>query len=87
MSQASNAEPSSAAKRPYRKGNPLTAAEKQRRSVARKKETHTELFVFIHKTHKEVFQELCKEYGLTQARMVERLIEAELARKTDSDIK
>lgn len=86
MSQSANTEPSSTAKRLYRKGNPLSAAEKQRLSIARKKETHTELFVYIHKAHKEGFQKLCKEHGLTQARMVERLIEAELAKKADPEL-
>ena len=83
MSQTSDTEPSSTAKRLYRKGNPLSAAEKQRLSVARKKDTHEKLCVFIHNAHKEGFQKLCEEHGVTQARMVERLIEAELAKKAD----
>ncbi|MBK0035847.1 replication regulatory protein RepA [Erwinia sp. S43] len=86
MSQTAKTESSSTAKRIYRKGNPLSGAEKQRRSVARKKETHTELYVFIHKAHKAGFQKLCEEHGLTQARMIERLIEEELAKKADPEV-
>ena len=46
MSQIENAVTSSP-KRIYRKGNPLTGAEKQRISVSRKKGTHKAINVFI----------------------------------------
>ncbi|WP_341356310.1 RepB family protein, partial [Klebsiella michiganensis] len=32
----------SSSKRPYRKGNPVSAAERQQKAVARKKATHKE---------------------------------------------
>ncbi|EFB6703405.1 replication regulatory protein RepA, partial [Escherichia coli] len=46
MSQTENAVTSST-KRAYRKGNPLTLAERQQASLARKRATHKELRVFI----------------------------------------
>ncbi|HAD0068759.1 TPA_asm: transcriptional regulator, partial [Salmonella enterica subsp. enterica serovar Typhimurium] len=46
MSQIENAVTSSS-KRIYRKGNPLSSAEKKRLSISRKKTTHKELNVFI----------------------------------------
>lgn len=85
MSKTANAETSSTAKRIYRKGNPLTQAEKQRISISRKKETHEKLSVYIQNAHKAGFQKLCAEHGLTQAAMVERLIETELAKKADPE--
>ncbi len=53
----------SSSKRPYRKGNPVSAAERQQKAVARKKATHKEVRVFV-----------------TQAAMIERLIERESAK-------
>lgn len=37
----------SSSKRPYRKGNPVSAAERQQKAVARKKATHKEVRVFV----------------------------------------
>ncbi|BET65077.1 MULTISPECIES: replication regulatory protein RepA [Yersinia pseudotuberculosis complex] len=68
-------------KRPYRKGNPLTPAEKQQASIARKKITHKEIKVFVRKPLKEHLVELCEEAGLTQAELIENLIEREVVRK------
>lgn len=82
MSQVSNVETSSPKpKRQYRKGNPLSDAEKQRRAVSRKKETHKELNVFIQNSLKARFVALCSEDGTTQAQMIEYLIEQELDRR------
>ncbi|EPJ8238805.1 TPA: RepB family protein, partial [Klebsiella pneumoniae] len=44
MSQVVNGVTSSS-KRPYRKGNPVSAAERQQKAVARKKATHKEVRV------------------------------------------
>ncbi|MGE0969621.1 replication regulatory protein RepA [Klebsiella sp. WOUb02] len=82
MSQIVNAKTSSS-KRAYRKGNPLSGAEKQRRSVLRKKETHTAINVFIQNELKSVLLQLCEDSGLTQTEMIERWILKEKAMKTN----
>ncbi|MFE0587835.1 replication regulatory protein RepA [Pantoea vagans] len=84
MSRADNAG-SSTSKRLYRKGKPLTGAEKQRGFTARKRETHKALYVFIHNAHKDGLDKLCEERGLTLAEMVESLIEQELGKEADPD--
>ncbi|ECL4818658.1 replication regulatory protein RepA [Salmonella enterica] len=65
---------SSKPKRPYRKGNPLSAAERQQVSLARKKATHKEIRVFVKDSLKSQLQLLCKKEGITQAEMIEKLI-------------
>ncbi|EOM9132945.1 replication regulatory protein RepA [Escherichia coli] len=79
MSQVVNAVTSSS-KRPYRKGNPLSAAERQQKAVARKKATHKEVRVFVRDSLKSQLQLMCENEGLTQAEMIERLIEMESAK-------
>ena len=82
MSQVSNVETSSPKpKRQYRKGNPLSGAEKQRRAVSRKKETHKALNVFIQKDLKNDLTLLCENAGLTQTEMIERWILKEKSAK------
>lgn len=76
MSQIDNAATTSS-KRPYRKGNPLSDAEKQRTSVARKRATHKEVKVFLEPQLKELLMDMCQEDGLTQAEILSRLIERE----------
>lgn len=68
-------------KRRYRKGTPLSGAEKQRVSIARKKMTHKEIKIFVHNSLKEDLVGLCNEDGLTQAELIERLIECEMGRR------
>jgi len=76
MSQAENAgTPSSKVKRSYRKGNPLSATERQLAAIARKKETHKEVNVFIRNPMKDKLIKLCEAEGLTQGQMIEKLIE------------
>lgn len=78
MSQAENAVTSSSkVKRPYRKGNPLTDAEKQRQSVARKRASRKEVKVFLEPAHKEHLLRMCEQDGLTQAEVLTALIERE----------
>ncbi|ENZ9095968.1 MULTISPECIES: replication regulatory protein RepA [Enterobacter] len=78
MSQAENAVTSSSKeKRQYRKGNPLTLAERQQASLARKRATHRELRVFIPAELKEQLQSMCEAEGVTQAEMIAKLIEQE----------
>lgn len=76
MSQAENSAAASLKqKRAYRKGNPLSAIEKRRRLVLKKKETHKEVKVFIQNDHKDQLLDLCEKTGLTQAEVIESLIE------------
>nr|UGK57031.1 hypothetical protein [Escherichia coli] len=78
MSQTENAVTSSSGtKRAYRKGNPLTLAERQQASLARKRATHKELRVFIPAALKAQLQEMCDAEGVTQAEMIAELIKAE----------
>lgn len=81
MAQITNSETSSS-KRAYRKGNPLTVAERKQISLARKKTTHKELRVFLPADLKSEFQSICEAEGVTQAEMVERLIKKEVDRKS-----
>ena len=78
MSQAENAVTSSS-KRAYRKGNPMTASEKQLAAVARKRITHKEVKVFIRNPLKDRMIALCDQEGITQAQFIEKLIERELS--------
>ncbi|MCW2107778.1 replication regulatory protein RepA [Rahnella aceris] len=78
MSQSTNAAPSSSKPtRAYRKGNPLSDAEKQRISTARKRATHKEVKVFIEPQLKELLMSMCEQDGLTQAEILEQLIKRE----------
>lgn len=78
MSHVENASTSSSkSKRPYRKGNALSDAEKQRMATARKRATHKEVKVFIEPQLKEFLMSMCEEDGLTQAEILEQLIERE----------
>ncbi len=86
MSQSESAVTSSSgSKRAYRKGNPLTGAEKQRISVSRKKKTHKAINVFIRNDLKDVFLQLCQQYGVTQAEMIEGWIENETSVRTRNE--
>jgi cytidylate kinase len=78
MSQIENAVTSSS-KRTYRKGNPMTASEKQLAAVARKRITHKEVKVFIRNPLKDRMIALCDQEGITQAQFIEKLIERELS--------
>lgn len=68
-------------KRPYRKGSPLSAAEKQSAAVARKRLTHRKVEIFVRNPIKDQLTELCDEDGLTQGQFVELLIEQEIKRR------
>lgn len=81
MARIVNSETSSP-KRTYRKGNPLTVAERKQVSLARKKETHKELRVFLQAELKSELQSICDAEGVTQAEMIERLIKKEIDRKS-----
>ena len=82
MSQTVNAVTSSSkTKRSYRKGNPMSATERQLAAIARKRETHKEVNVFIKNPMKDQLLQLCEEEGLTQGQMIEKLIEIETGRR------
>lgn len=81
MSRDVNAETSSP-KRMYRKGNAMTASEKQLASVARKRATHKEINVFVRISLKEKLVEFCAEDGLTQGQFIERLLELEANKRS-----
>lgn len=88
MSQAANVETSSAkSKRSYRKGQPMSASERQLASVARKRETHKEVKVFVRNPLKDKMLEICEEEGLTQAEFIEQLLERELALRSKKTVK
>lgn len=76
MSQAENAAATSSTKlkRAYRKGNPLSSAEKKRLSVSRKKETHKVINLQILNERKDELQFICQKEGMTQAEVVQMLI-------------
>lgn len=75
MSQSTNAVTSSSrAKRPYRKGSPMTAVERQQAHIAKRKETHKELRVYVENSLKHELELMCKQNGVTQSEMIELLI-------------
>jgi hypothetical protein len=78
MSQVVNGVTSSS-KRPYRKATCFcgrTSAE----SCCPKKATHKEVRVFVRDKLKNQLQIMCENEGITQAAMIERLIERESAK-------
>ncbi|WP_440862544.1 replication regulatory protein RepA [Symbiopectobacterium purcellii] len=82
MSQAENAVTSSSkVKRSYRKGNPMSASEKQLAAIARKRVTHKEVKVFVRNPLKDIMIKVCDEEGVTQAEFVEKLIELEFQQR------
>jgi hypothetical protein len=82
MPQSVNQELSSSkTKRTYRKGNAMTATEKQLASVARKRATHKEINVFVRNSLKEKLIEFCSMDGLTQGQFIEHLLEIEAKRR------
>lgn len=88
MSQPGNAVTSSSKeKRTYRKGNPMSATERQLAAIARKRETHKELKVFVKNPLKDQMIAICEEEGLTQGQFIESLLERELAERGKLDVK
>ncbi|MBD8128858.1 replication regulatory protein RepA [Pantoea agglomerans] len=82
MPQSGNADTSSAKeKRQYRKGNPLSATERQQAAVARKRSTHKEIKIFVQTTLKKRLIEMCEADGITQAEMIEKWIQSEAKRR------
>ncbi|HAK1938960.1 TPA: replication regulatory protein RepA [Salmonella enterica] len=74
MSQTENAVPSSSGtERAYRKGHPLTPAERLQAFLAGCA-THKELRVLLSVALKEQLQERCEAEGVTQAEMIAELI-------------
>ena len=75
------------AKRAYRKGKPMSASERQLAAIARKRETHKEVKVFVKNPLKDVMIAVCEEEGLTQAQFIEKLLERELTERGLIDVK
>ncbi|UIN02552.1 replication regulatory protein RepA [Yersinia ruckeri] len=79
MSQTTEAVPSSLRKkRPYRKGSPMTAVERQQIHIAKRKETHKELRVYVENSLKHELELMCKQNGVTQSEMIESFIKIAL---------
>ncbi|EAA7440571.1 replication protein RepA [Salmonella enterica subsp. enterica] len=56
-------------------------------AIARKRETHKELKVFVKNPLKDQVIAICEEEGLTQAEFIESLLERELAERGKRDVK
>ncbi|MFY2980288.1 replication regulatory protein RepA, partial [Klebsiella pneumoniae] len=63
------------------------ASERQLAAIARKRETHKEVKVFVKNPLKDVMIAVCEEEGLTQAQFIERLLERELTERGLLDVK
>jgi len=88
MSQVVNVETSSVKpKRQYRKGEPMSASERQLALVARKRETHKEVKVFVRNPLKDRMLEICQAEGITQAQFIEELLERELVIRSKNNVK
>ncbi|EPZ5666982.1 TPA: replication regulatory protein RepA [Klebsiella pneumoniae] len=82
MSQVVNVITSSQkTKRPYRKGNPVSANERQKASLARRSNTHKSIHALIQIPLKEKLAQFAEEEGITQAQMIEKLIKLEAERR------
>lgn len=80
--EATNQESSSSkTKRIYRKGNAMSASEKQLASVARKRMTHRGINVFVPNSLKDKLIEFCSSDGVTQGEFIEYLLELEIKRR------
>jgi hypothetical protein len=65
MSQIENAVTFIERKRSYRKGKPMSASERQLAAIARKRETHKEVKVFVKNPLKDWMITICEEEGST----------------------
>lgn len=75
MSQSTNAVTSSSkTKRAYRKGNPMTAVERQQAHIAKRRETHKELRIYVENSLKHELEHMCEQNSVTQSEMIELLI-------------
>ncbi|SSJ52414.1 replication protein [Klebsiella pneumoniae] len=59
----------------------MSASERQLAAIARKRETHKEVKVFVKNPLKDVMIAVCEEEGLTQAQFIEKLLERELTER------
>ena len=79
MSQAENAAAtSSKLKRTYRKGRPMTDSERQLAAIARKRENHKEIKVYVKNPLKDCMVSFCTANKITQAQFLETLLEEKL---------
>lgn len=59
----------------------MTDSEKQLAAVARKRQTHKEVKVFVRNPLKDLMVAACESDGVTQGRFIEKLIEDELRKR------
>ena len=59
----------------------MSAIERQLAAIARKRETHKKVNVFIWNPVKDQLLHLYKQEGLTQGKMIEKLIQIETERR------
>ncbi|MXP68008.1 replication regulatory protein RepA [Pantoea sp. Aalb] len=64
----------SSSKRIYKKGKPLSVAERQQALTKRRKETHKEIKVYVPLALKKSLCDLCQSEGISQAEMISILI-------------
>lgn len=82
MSQVSNVETSSSKpKRQYNRGNPIPSKDRQQASLERRSATHKALHAVILISRKEQLAQLAEAEGITQAQMIEKLIELEAIKR------
>lgn len=77
MSPRDSVTSASEKKRTRNREEPTPHKERVRAYKARKRETHKEINVFVRPEVKEILVKLCELKGITQADMLEMLIEAE----------
>lgn len=81
MPQTNVVTSSTKAKRQYNKGNPVPARERQQASLSRRSSTHKAFHAVILSSLKDKLEQLAVAEGITQAQMIERLIELESKRR------
>lgn len=83
MSDAVDPTPSSKrTKRTYREGKAVPPKERMQAYLSRKSATHKTLSAVIRIQLKDKLVQFAQEDGITQAEMLERLIEAEIIRRS-----
>lgn len=80
MSPRNLVTPTPEKKRTRSRQNPVPDNERAKAYQARKRESHKEIKVFIRTEIKQALIKLCEADGLTQAEVLERLIENEMGR-------
>ena len=83
MSPAENAAATSLElKLPRRKKQRKTDYERHQAAIARKRENHKEIKVFVKNPLKDLMVSLCQKENITQAQFIERLLESEFKNRS-----